>query len=185
MNKWRNGWKCKGCGMENVGLFAIHLALIKMNFSTHWFCSSKACASWRRKETSNHRLHGLNPIMPHWVFQQLLAGADHLFHSHTIFVDFECWNCPHIFSTCNSRAVIHIDLEWRAKWHVNVVQIWCGWPWMVLVTLRKLTDGYLVHSVFTNGEILQHCWFEGVIKWTTETPVNFKQTNKIHQIKKG
>ena len=141
--------------------------------------------SWRRKETSNHRLHGLNPITSHWVFQQLLAGADHLFHSHTIFVDFECWNCPHIFSTCNSRAVIHIDLEWRAKWHVNVVQIWCGWPWMVLVTLRKLTDGYLAHSVFTNGEILQHCWFEGVIKWTTETPVNFKQTNKIHQIKKG
>lgn len=104
-----------------------------MNFSIHWFCPSLACAYSRElegvKETSNHRLHGLNPIMPHWVFQQLLARADHLFNSHTIFVDFECWNCPHIFGTCNSRALVHINLKWRTKWQVNVVQNgrWGGW----------------------------------------------------------
>ena len=61
MNKWRNGWKCKGCGMENVGLFAIHLALIKMNFSTHWFCSSKACACSR--EAGGGRKHQIIGFM--------------------------------------------------------------------------------------------------------------------------
>jgi len=50
--------------MENVGesrSLLFMLALIKMNFSTHWFCSSKACACSR--EAGGGRKHQIIGFM--------------------------------------------------------------------------------------------------------------------------
>ena len=41
-------------------------------------------------------------------------------------------------------------------------------------TLRKLIDGWRLHTVFMNGDICLHCMFDAVSKRTTETPVELE-----------
>jgi hypothetical protein len=64
--------------------------------------------------------HSLNPVVPHRVLQQLLGGADHFLHSHSVFVDLECWNRPHVFCACNGRALVYIHLFERREENVKV-----------------------------------------------------------------
>jgi hypothetical protein len=143
--------------------------------------------SWRHKETPNHWLHswpkshnaslnipaaaGLGRSVLSLLYRfcrfWMLGSSSHFPHvqqqgSHLHRPDVKTK------TVCQSMSAKFRTMQWRN----NV---------MVSVTLRKLTDGYLVHSVFTNGENLQHCWFKGVMKWTTETPANLKPTSKTPQ----
>lgn len=96
------------CRPHHRRLASLALLWTSLRFSPHFVCSRGAQGA--RKHRS-HQLLGLSPVMPHWILQQLLAGADHLLHSYRVFVDFECWNCPHIFCARNSRALVYIHLS--------------------------------------------------------------------------
>lgn len=53
-------------------------------------------------------------IVPHWITQNLQAGANHLLHFDPIFVDLKCRNDPHIFCLHYHGAVVNINLSvWK------------------------------------------------------------------------
>lgn len=48
--------------------------------------------------------------MPHRILEDLLVGADHLFHPHAVLVDLKGGDYPHILGICDKRTLININL---------------------------------------------------------------------------
>ena len=67
-------------------------------------------------------------VVPHCVFQHLLAWANHLFHPCSVLVDLKCRHNHHILSHGNSCAPIHVHLlleqkgKYKHKLNINLIE---------------------------------------------------------------
>lgn len=121
------------------------------------------------KEPFHFKTSLLKTIMPHWVLQNLLVGADHLLHPRPVLVDLKSWDDSHILRPCDQRALIYVDLSNKKKPKIKHKEDdkWKGVKNFYRyygLTLRKLADGYRLHRASTKGEIWVHCWFDAAVK---------------------